>query len=77
MIVRAARGVWEFVVGDDWRVALWVVATLAGTAVVVAIGWPAWWLTPLATLAILRGSVMRAVAASTPGLTRRALRGGG
>jgi hypothetical protein len=60
MIGRAARGVWEFVVGDDWRVALWVVVALAATAVVAEVGWPAWWVTPIATLAILRASVMRA-----------------
>ncbi|HET8565908.1 MAG TPA: hypothetical protein VFL77_05490, partial [Solirubrobacterales bacterium] len=54
-----ARGFWEFVVGDDWRVALWVVATIAATAAIAAVGWPAWWLTPTATLAILRDSVRR------------------
>jgi hypothetical protein len=59
MIERAARGVWEFVVGDDWRAALWVVAALAATAVIASVGWPAWWITPVATLAILRGSVKR------------------
>jgi hypothetical protein len=59
MIGRAARGVWEFVVGDDWRVALWVVAALAGTAAFAALGWAAWWLAPVATLAILRNSVRR------------------
>lgn len=59
MIGRAARGVWEFVVGDDWRVALWVVVALSATAAVAALGWAAWWLTPVATLLILRGSVRR------------------
>lgn len=60
MIGRAARGIWEFVVGDDWRVALWVAVALAATALIAAVGWPAWWLTPIATLAILRASVRRA-----------------
>jgi hypothetical protein len=59
MIERGARGVWEFVVGDDWRVAVWVVVTIAATAAIAAVGRPAWWLAPVATLAILRGSVRR------------------
>jgi hypothetical protein len=59
MIARAARGFWEFVVGDDWRVALWVAVTIAATAAIAAVGWPAWWLAPAATLAILRDSVRR------------------
>jgi hypothetical protein len=59
MIERAARSVWDFVVGDDWRVALWVVVTIAATAAIAAIGRPAWWLAPAATLAILRNSVRR------------------
>jgi hypothetical protein len=59
MIERAARAVWDFVVGDDWRVALWVVVTIAATAVIAAVGWSAWWLIPAATLAILRDSIRR------------------
>jgi hypothetical protein len=59
VIQRAAHGIWEFVVGDDWRVALWVVVTIAATAAIAAVGWPAWWLAPAATLAILRDSVRR------------------
>ena len=46
-------------VGDDWRVAAGVVLTLGATAAVAALGWPAWWLAPIATLAILRDSVRR------------------
>ncbi len=60
MIRRAAAGVWEFVVGDDWRVALGIALTLAGTALVAAVGLPAWWLAPIATLLILRRSLWRA-----------------
>jgi hypothetical protein len=56
----AALGVWEFVVGDDWRVALGIVAMLGVTAVVAALGLPAWWLSPVATVAILYLSVRRA-----------------
>lgn len=57
---EAALGIWEFVVGDDWRVALGIVAMLAITAVIAALGLPAWWLSPVATIAILFLSVRRA-----------------
>jgi hypothetical protein len=56
----AALGAWEFVVGDDWRVALGIVAMLAVTAVIAGLGLPAWWLSPVATIAILFLSVRRA-----------------
>ena len=39
---------WDFVVGDDWRVAAGVVVALAATAVLAGTGAPAWWLLPLA-----------------------------
>jgi hypothetical protein len=58
-----ALGIWEFVVGDDWRVALGIVAMLGVTAVIAALGLPAWWLSPVATIAILFLSVRRARAA--------------
>jgi hypothetical protein len=59
MIRRILIGAWEFVVGDDWRVALGVVVTLGGTALVAGVGLPAWWLAPLAVLVILHRSVRR------------------
>ncbi len=55
-----AHGAWEFVVGDDWRVALGVVVTLAATAAIAAAGLPSWWLSPLATALILYRSLKRA-----------------
>jgi hypothetical protein len=61
MISRAGAGVWEFVVGEDWRVALGVVVMLGTIAVVAAIGVPAWWIAPIAILAILHRSIGRAV----------------
>jgi hypothetical protein len=56
----AALGIWDFVVGDDWRVALGIVLTLGVTAVMAALDLPAWWVSPIATLAILYLSVRRA-----------------
>ncbi len=55
----AALGVWEFVVGDDWRLALGAVAMLGATALVAAVGLPAWWVGPPATISILYWSVRR------------------
>ena len=66
MIGRIARGAWEFVVGDDWRVALGIVVTLAAIAAVEGLGLAAWWLGPLASVAILYASVRR-VASSRSG----------
>jgi hypothetical protein len=60
MIVRALRAVWEFVVGDDWRAALGAALALAGTAALEGAGLAAWWLVPLAAVAILFLSVRRA-----------------
>ena len=57
MMRRAALAVWSFVVGDDWHVALAVVASLALTALAAATGLPAWVLPPVLVLAILYRSV--------------------
>jgi hypothetical protein len=52
--------VWEFVVGDDWRTAIGVALALALTALVAALGISAWWVMPLAVLALLALSIRRA-----------------
>jgi hypothetical protein len=52
-------GVWEFVVGDDWRVALGVALALALTALLASASISAWWVTPLAVLVLLAYSVAR------------------
>jgi hypothetical protein len=62
MIRRAGLGVWEFVVGDDWRTALGVVVVLGATALLAAAGQPAWWLAPVGTLVTLFFSLRRASA---------------
>jgi len=51
---------WEFIVGDDWRVSAQVVAAIAATAAVAAVGVSAWWLLPLAVLGVLYASLRRA-----------------
>jgi len=58
---KAAAGVWEFVVGDDWRLALGSVAALGGAALLVTLGVDAWWFAPLAVPVILGLSLRRAL----------------
>ncbi len=57
---RVLLGVWDFVVGDDWRAALGVAAALGVTAIVAAADVTAWWIMPVAVLAILALSLRRA-----------------
>jgi hypothetical protein len=54
---RIALAIWDFVVGDDWRLALAAVVAIGLTAVVCALGLSAWWLAPLVALAALRWSL--------------------
>jgi membrane protein implicated in regulation of membrane protease activity len=58
---RLARGILEFVVGEDWLIGLGVVISLALTAVVADLGLPAWWVMPSAVLLLLTLTVRRAV----------------
>lgn len=57
---RLARFAWDFVVGDDWRIAVGVVAALALTALVSGGSVSAWWILPLAVGSLLAWSVLRA-----------------
>ena len=54
------RGVWEFVVGDDWRTAIGVVLALGATAALATTDVSAWWIMPPAVLALLALSLRRA-----------------
>lgn len=51
---------YDFIVGDDWRVAVGVIVALALTAVVAATSVAAWWLLPLAVVGLLAFSVVSA-----------------
>ena len=55
---------YDFVIGDDWRVALGVVLALAATYGLVRAGIDAWWLPPVAVLLLLGLSLRRAVRAA-------------
>ena len=50
---------WDFVVGDDWRVAVGIGVAIAATAVLAAAGVAAWWFMPLAVAAVLGLSLLR------------------
>jgi hypothetical protein len=59
--LRAFAAFWyDFVVGDDWRVAAGVVVALAATYGVSRTSAPAWWLVPLAVVVLLPLSLWRA-----------------
>ena len=55
---------WNFVVGDDWRVAAGVAAVLVLTGLLADAGVDAWWLMPPAIALVLFGSLRRATMAS-------------
>ena len=50
---------WDFVVGDDWRIAAGVVVVLGGSAALAASDEPAWWLSPVAVAGLLYISLRR------------------
>jgi len=51
---------WEFVVGDDWRIAVGVVIALGITAAVATTSVAAWWILPVAVALLLGASVWHA-----------------
>ena len=55
---------WEFVVGDDWRVAAGLALALGLTSLLTHNGINAWWLLPLAVALGLGGSLRRVTSAS-------------
>jgi hypothetical protein len=64
--IKAFAGFWyDFIVGDDWRVAVAVIVALAITFGVARTAIPAWWVLP-ATVAILLPLSLWRVARSRP-----------
>ena len=55
-----ARMAWEFVVGDDWTIALGVVGALGITALLAGLG-SAWFVTPVGVVGVLGFSLWRAI----------------
>lgn len=59
---------YDFVVGDDWRVAVGVVVALALTYVLsTATSIPSWWVLPVAVVILLTLSLRRAIQPKRPG----------
>lgn len=54
---------YDFVVGDDWTVAVGVVVALAVTYGLTRAGVDAWWVLPLAVAALLVLTLQRAIRA--------------
>jgi hypothetical protein len=54
------RFLWDFVVGDDWRIAAGVVVALGVTALVADTDVAAWWVLPAATALLLAASLWHA-----------------
>ncbi len=59
-VVGFARFWYDFIIGDDWRVAAGVVIALAVAAVVARAGVAAWWIVPAVVAALLSFSLWRA-----------------
>ncbi len=51
---------YDFVIGDDWRIAAGVVAAIALTALVADTSIAAWWILPVSVALLLAGSVWSA-----------------
>ncbi|HUZ28614.1 MAG TPA: hypothetical protein VMU90_05190 [Solirubrobacteraceae bacterium] len=63
--------IWDFVVGDDWRIAAGVVLALGLTTIVAGTSWSAWWILPVVVALLLAGSVWRAAPRRTTPTSRR------
>jgi hypothetical protein len=59
-VKAAVLAVWDFVVGDDWLVALGVAVAIAVTALVADSAVAAWWVLPVAVVVLLLDSLRRA-----------------
>ena len=58
--MKFIAGVWEFIVGDDWTAAAGIVVALGATAAIAGANAAAWWVMPVAVLALLTLSLHRA-----------------
>ena len=69
-VAAAVRGFaafwWDFIVGDDWRIAAAVIVALGGTATLARTSVAAWWLLPVAVAAILVFSLWRSTRGQRP-----------
>jgi hypothetical protein len=56
-LARFGRFWYDFIVGDDWRIAVGVVVTTVAVFVAAHHGANWWWLLPIAVAVLLAGSV--------------------
>jgi hypothetical protein len=54
------RFISDFLIGDDWRIAAGAALALVATALIAGTSIAAWWILPLAVVALLGFSVWRA-----------------
>ena len=59
-LISFGRFWWDFIVGDDWRVAAGVAVALGLTSLLTHEDVNAWWLLPPAVALLLAGSLWRA-----------------
>jgi hypothetical protein len=52
---------WDFVIGDDWLVAVLIAVAIGATAALSHSGVNAWWLLPIAAVLVLWLSLRRAI----------------
>jgi Na+-transporting methylmalonyl-CoA/oxaloacetate decarboxylase beta subunit len=57
-IVQFARFWYDFIIGDDWRLAVGVAASVAVVFVAAHHGFNPWWLLPVAVAGLLAVSVV-------------------
>ena len=58
-VVAFLRFWYDFIVGDDWRIAVGIVIALALAALLADQGIAAWWVIPTAVAALLSASLWR------------------
>ena len=59
VLINVGRFWYDFIVGDDWTIAVAVVIALLLTAALVRTGMPGWWLLPVVVLGFLGVSLLR------------------
>ncbi len=59
-ITAFGRFLWDFVVGDDWRISVGVAIALGLAAVIAGAGVAAWWVVPVVVMLGLSLSLWRA-----------------
>ena len=60
-IAAFGRFWWDFVVGDDWLVALEIVIAIGATAALARTSVTAWWVLPVVVVLVLYTSLRRAI----------------